>query len=205
MRKLHLLPVLFALLFSASAFSQVQGIYRETFSKSYKEELNKNYPAAIALMLSAYDEAKYEVNLRLGWLYYMNKNYKESEKYYSRAVSLKKNSMEAKQGVILPLTAMERWDDVLQQYKDMLAIDPMNVTANYWAGVIYYNRKKNEEAAKHFEKVVQQHPFGYDGNHMLGWTYLNLGKPAEAKQYFTMALLISPEDPSSLSGFNKVK
>ncbi|MFX4439369.1 tetratricopeptide repeat protein, partial [Acinetobacter baumannii] len=89
--------------------------------------------------------------------------------------------------------------------EDILKIDAQNVTANYWAGVMQYNRKKYEQAARHFEKVVNLYPFDYDSNHMLAWTYLNLGKNNDAKTLFNKALLIRPADSSSLEGLSKIK
>jgi len=104
-----------------------------------------------------------------------------------------------------PLTSLESWDKVLQLYEDILKIDPQNTFAGYWAGVIYYNRRKYEQAAKYFEKVINLYPFDYDGNHMLGWTYLNLGRSNDAKILFNKALLSKPGDASCLEGLGKIR
>ena len=93
----------------------------------------------------------------------------------------------------------------LQVYEEVIKIDPQNYTANYWAGTIYYNRKKFEQASRLFEKIVNLYPFDYDGNHMLAWTYFNMGKNNEAKAFFSKALLNRPDDTSSLDGISKLK
>jgi hypothetical protein len=49
------------------------------------------------------------------------------------------------------------------------------------------------------------YPFDYDANHMLGWTYVNLGKTQEAKLVFVQALLYKPGDASSIEGLSKCK
>jgi tetratricopeptide (TPR) repeat protein len=77
--------------------------------------------------------------------------------------------------------------------------------ANYWVGVNYYTIKKFDIAAKYLELVVNMYPFDYDGNHMLGWTYLNLGRTGEAKLLFEKALLNKPDDASAKEGWNKCK
>lgn len=107
--------------------------------------------------------------------------------------------------MLKPLTSLERWDKVLQLYEDILKIDPQNTFAGYWAGVINYNRRKYEQAAKYFEKVVNLYPFDYDGNHMLAWTYLNLGRSNDAKILFNKALLSKPGDASCLEGLGKIR
>ncbi|HEX8356647.1 MAG TPA: tetratricopeptide repeat protein [Segetibacter sp.] len=185
--------------------AQGDGILRTAFRDSYTQEYAKNYADAIAALNKVYTESSYEMNLRMGWLHYNNKNYTVSESYYSKAVNLKPDAVEAKMGLIMPLVFLESWDKVLKQYEDILKMDPLNSTANYWAGTIYYNRKKYEMASKYFEKVVKLYPFAYDANHMLGWSYLNLGKLQEAKALFTKVLLISPDDSSAQQGLGKIK
>ena len=49
------------------------------------------------------------------------------------------------------------------------------------------------------------YPFDYDGNHMLGWCYLNLGRNNDAKVVFQKALLNRPTDASVLEGLSKIK
>lgn len=193
------------LLISNIVFAQNDANIQKAFTESYTHEYNKVYGDAINSLIKVYDESNYEINLRLGWLNYSNKNYVQSQNYYQKAVNLKPYAIEAKLGLIKPLSLLENWDNVFQTYDDILKIDPQNTTANYWAGVILYNRKKYEQAAKLFEKVVNLYPFDYDSNHMLAWSYLNLGKNNNAKTLFTKALLIKPGDTSSLDGLSKCK
>ena len=185
--------------------AQSQPELQKAFTDSYTQEYNKKYPEAIASLTKVYNADNYELNLRLGWLHYSNKNYVQSENFYQLAVKQKPYSIEAKLGLVKPLSAVESLDKVLQQYDDILKVDAQNYTANYWAGVIQYNRKKYEAASKLFEKIVNLYPFDYDGNHMLAWTYLNIGKNNDAKILFNKALLNRPADASSLEGLSKIK
>lgn len=178
---------------------------RKAFKESYSLEYNKAYADAIASLTKVHDENSYELQLRLGWLNYMNKNYTQSLASYTKAANLKPYAVEAKLGIVKPLSALESWDKVLQAYEEILKIDPQNYTANYWAGTIYYNRKKYDQASRLFEKIVNLYPFDYDANHMLAWTYLNMGKNNEAKAFFGKALLNRPDDSSSLEGLSKLK
>lgn len=194
------------LLIGFSSFSQSDNLaLRKAFKESYSFEYNKAYAEAIASLTKVHDDNSYELQLRLGWLNYMNKNYTQSLANYSKAASLKPYAVEAKLGLIKPLSALESWDKVLQAYEEVIKIDPQNYTANYWAGTIYYNRKKYDQASRFFEKIVNLYPFDYDANHMLAWTYFNLGKTNEAKAFFGKALLNRPDDSSSLDGLSKLK
>lgn len=193
------------LLLTDYSFAQNETKLQKAFSDSYTQEYAKKYGEAISSISSFYNEDSYEINIRLGWLEYMNKNYAQSLSYYQKAVSLKPYSVEAKLGIVKPLSALENWDKVMSQYEEVLKIDPQNYTANYWAGVINYNRKKYEQACKLFEKLVNLYPFDYDSNHMLAWSYLNVGRSNDAKLLFHKALLIRPGDASCLEGLSKIK
>jgi len=187
------------------AFAQSNPVLQRAFRNSYNDELNKNYTAAINDVSPYYSDNNYEINIRLGWLHYLNQNYNASQSYYQKAIAIRPSSVEAKFGYVKPLSFLQSWDRVLQLYLDILKIDPENTQACYWAGVIYYNRKQYEPATKYFKVVATLYPFDYDGNHMLGWSLLMSGKKAEALAYFNMALLIKPGDESSTDGVNKCK
>ena len=178
---------------------------QKAFHNSYVDEAKKSYQAAITDIMPFYADNNYEVNLRLGWLYFLNKNYTSSQSYYQKAVALRPNAIEARFGYIKPLSLLESWDKVLDQYNVILKIDPQNTQANYWTGIICYNRKQFEPAIRYFSKVVALYPFDYDGNQMLGWSYLMSGKKSEARVYFEKGLLIKPDDASCTDGLNKAR
>lgn len=203
MKKFLVLIVLFTL--SAFTFSQKTSTLEAAYSKSYEAEQTKNYTTAIANLKSIYTSDSYLANIRLGWLYYLAKDYSQSIKFYKIAISLKPYAIEAKFGSVKPLSATENWDQVKEQYIQILKIDPQNTVANYWLSLIYYNRKDYLNAAKLLEKVVNLYPLDYDSVILLGWTYLNLNKTTEAKVLFNQALIIRPKDSSALTGLSKIK
>ncbi|MFD0749934.1 tetratricopeptide repeat protein [Mucilaginibacter calamicampi] len=207
------MEVLKKIFFAAMLFYTCSAAYAQSgstalqkaFKNSYANETKQNYQAAINDITPYYADNNYETNLRLGWLYYSSKNYTAAENYYAKAVNLKPNSIEAKFGYVKPLSVLERWDKVIAQYNAIIKLDAQNTQANYWLGVINYNRKQYEAAIKYLSKVTTLYPFDYDGNHMLGWSYLFAGRKAEARASFEKALLIKPEDTSSADGLNKSK
>jgi tetratricopeptide (TPR) repeat protein len=204
MEILKRLPLIILLTLGAVKLqAQTNAVLQRAFKNSYADENNKNYTAAINDMTPYYSEGSYELNVRLGWLNYLNKNYNASQTYYARAVNSKPNAVEAKFGYIKPLSYLQSWDKVLEQYNAILKIDPQNTQANYWLGVIYYNRKQYDNAIRCFKAVINLYPFDYDGNHMLAWSCYFSGRKSDAQNYFEKALLIKPDDASSLDGLSK--
>ena len=185
--------------------AQNQTVIQAAFAKSYESEQAGKYSAAINELKPIYKTDGYFVNIRMGWLYYLTKQYSESIKYYNMAIALKPYAIEARLGCIKPLSAIESWDNVKNQYIQILKIDPQNTVANYWLGVIYFNKKSYPSAEKLFEKVVNLYPLDYDSIIMLAWTKLNLGKTTDAKILFYQALVIRPNDSSALSGIKQLK
>jgi tetratricopeptide (TPR) repeat protein len=174
------------------------------FSKSYIAENQKNYIQAIDEMKPVYKAGDYISNIRLGWLNYLAKQYGESITFYRKAIALKPYAIEARLGCIKPLSAIENWEKVKEQYQEILKIDPLNTTANYWLGVIYFNRKDYKSATNLFEKVVNLYPLDYDSVIMLAWSKLNTFSHTDAKLLFQQALIIRPNDSSALSGLQMI-
>ncbi len=175
------------------------------FSTSYTLEYKGEYAKAAEAIKKVYDEKSYELNLRAGWLNYEAGLYTESQNYYKKAVVLKPNSLEARFGYIYPTAVLGNMDQVIIQYNKILEIDPQNTTANYRMGLYYYDKKVYQSAYKHFEKVVNLYPFGYDALLMYAWANYQLGKTKEAKVLFNKALLISPTSKSALEGLSLIK
>ncbi len=139
----------------------------------------------------------------MGWLYYLSKDYRSSINYYNKAVKIRPSAIEAKFALIKPLVFLKDLDKVMEQYKGVLKIDPQNKQANYWTGVLTYNKKDYKGAIKYFTKVVEAYPFDYDGNHMMAWAVLLSNRKEAAKTCFERALLIKPGDSSSMDGLSK--
>jgi len=193
------------LLLATYASAQNTSAWQEAFYRSYEAETKSNFNQAINELVRVYKKDDYFVNLRLGWLYFLAKNNQKSEQFYRTAIRLQPYSIEARFGLVKPLSATARWDQVQLQYSEILKIDPQNTMANYWLGVIHYNRKQFTVAVRLFEKVVNLYPLDYDSVIMLAWTKLNLGKTAEARLLFNHALTLRKNDESALQGLKLIK
>ena len=177
----------------------------EAFSESYALEAVGNFAKGIEEIENIYDENSYEINLRLGWLYYNLGNYFESKNKYQKAVELMPYSIEAKLGLVLPVSAMGNWNDVIKTYEKVLEIDPQNSLVNYRMGAIHYERKEYEKALSYCEKTVNLYPFDYDSVVLLGWINYQMGNLREAKVLFQKSMLIKPRNQSAEYGLSLIK
>lgn len=190
---------------SGSSYAQDQDKLVKAFETSYAAENKGEYPQAIQALLNVYRPDSYELNLRLGWLYYMSGRFTDALPYYQKSIELMPVSIEAKLGYVLPAAALGNWAQVEKQYRDILKIDPMNTLANYRMGLIHYGRQEYAQALRFFEKVLNLYPFDYDTVIMVAWTHLKSGQLREAKVMFQKALLIRPNDADALQGLSTLK
>ncbi|TGE24985.1 tetratricopeptide repeat protein [Hymenobacter aquaticus] len=174
------------------------------FAASYAAEAKADYPGAITALRTGYS-GTYEQNLRLGWLYFLAKNYTTASSYYQKAVEQRPYALEPKFGLIKPLNALNQVAQMQSAYLSILKIDPQNTQANYWVGVILLNQKAYDKAARYFERVVNLYPFDYDANLSLAWCYLNMGRKTDARVLYTKALLIRPNDPTATAGLKRTQ
>lgn len=191
----------FMLQFSVAAQDELM----QAFKDSYAAEKGREYKKGITVLQSVYDKDSYELNLRLGWLYYLSGQLDESVQYYQKSIALKPYAIEPKFGLAYPLWAQAKWNELLTLYGRILETDPKNSFANYRTGLIYYNKGQYETAGPYFEKVVNLYPFDYSSLLLLAWNNLKLQKTKDAKVLFQKVLLNNPGDSSALEGLKLIK
>jgi tetratricopeptide (TPR) repeat protein len=175
------------------------------FSESYAKEKAGKYADAVIALKAIYTPDSYEINLRLGWLTYLQGQFTESLGYYNKATELMPYAIEPRLGLVLPASSLGNWDLVITQYTKILSIDPNNTVTLYRLGLISYDKKDYKQAYQYFEKVVNLYPFDYQSVLMLAWTNFKLGKTREAKVLFNKALLYYPDDVSAKEGLGLIK
>ena len=203
MKKLTLSLIFILSVFGANAQDYTK--LTAAFSESYIKEKAGKYPEAVNALKTCYDANSYEINLRLGWLTYLQGQFSVSLGYYNKAIDLMPYAIEPRLGLVLPASSLGNWEMVIAQYTRILSIDPNNTLTLYRLGLISYDKKDYRQAYQYFEKVVNLYPFDYQSVLMLGWTNLKLGKTREAKILFNKALLYYPEDASAKEGLNLIR
>jgi len=175
------------------------------FASSIDAEKRGDYAEAIKQLAAIYPEHKdnYLMNLRLGWLHYLSREYEESGKYYNAAIDISaRKSIEAFLGLTLPMAALERWDGVESAYRSILALDANNYTANLRLGQIYLNRGEYAKAQPLLDKAHTFYPGEYEANLSLGWTHYYMGDRPKARLLLTTALMLVPGDSLALKGLD---
>jgi tetratricopeptide (TPR) repeat protein len=208
MRKYILITILLISYISVSAQYNSADTKLLAFKNSIEKESIGQYSDAILELINIYDKynSEYVINLRLGWLYYLNKDYDNSIKYYKKALQISGDkSIEAIFGITLPLSAKGDWDSVKSYYEDVIRMDENNYTANLRLGQIYLNTENYLNAKVYLSKVKEMYPGDYETNLYLGWTYYYLGDKSSAFELFTNVLTLSPEDNSALEGLKLVE
>ena len=175
------------------------------FSKSIELEKKQDYTGAIESITKLNDSTSYDVNVRLGWLYYKAGYKKLSLAHYEKAINLSPKAIEPRYGFGFPAYALEEYNGLIAQDKKILELDPNNRTINGNLGALYYYNKDYKNALPYLEKVVSMYPFDYDNNLLLGWTYFKLGKNENAEQSFNTVLYYSPKDASAIEGLTYLK
>lgn len=175
------------------------------FSKSYSFALSNDYKSAISALLTIYTKDSYEINLRLGYLHYLAGLNKEAIDYYKIAIQLNPKALEPRLGYVYPAAALGQVNELIEQYNSILETDPLNTTANYRLGYLYYQRKDFTSAHKYLTRVVQLYPFSYDGLILFAKTNQQLGNKAEAKTGFNRVLLLVPDDKDAREALTTIK
>ena len=92
--------ILVFLLMAVPLFALTDEEIREAYYKSYNYEKigdYRNAMNALSPVLKEYPKA-YTVNLRMGWLYYLNENYADALKHYEASMKVAPAATEARLG-----------------------------------------------------------------------------------------------------------
>ena len=185
--------------------AQTQQQLQDAFSNSYTLESEKKYGEAINQLSVVYSESSYEINLRLGWLHYLNTDYSSAATFYQRSINLMPAATEPLWGITQVYAAQNNWIKLEKAYKSIIELDSKNSIAHYWLGMIFYNRKDYTSAKRYLDVSLNLNPFDYDVLLLSAWTNYFLGNTNEAKILFNKTLLNHPNDQSALEGLSLIK
>ena len=189
------ISLLITLLFlSLLQFGIAQDNLTEAFRKSYYSETYQNYGEAIESIKSVYQADSYVINLRMGWLHYVNGDHIESKRYYEKAIELESKSIEARLGYAYPLNYLLDIEGLKANYEAILKMDPLHSLANYRLALIYFHQKDFNKAKKYLETTLSLYPFDYDSLVLMAVVNVGLGNIEAAKTNYRLALLYYPED-----------
>ncbi len=176
-------------------------------SKDYEEK--KQYDKGINTLLKVLrsDKNNYIANLRLGWLYYLNKQYSTANKYYRRANNIYSKENTARLGIVNSLIASSQWTKALQYSRKYRREYNNEKIWNLKIAYIYYSNNKFREAIKHYELVYDYYKDNeeirkaYSQSHnALAWKYFNNKSYDTAMKQYKRAYIIDETNITAING-----
>ena len=181
--------------------TEVQKLWEATFAA----EADKDYEAAIAavkkLVLVADIDKNPFVQMRLGWLGYLDGDYEEGAAAYKRSIGAAPMAITPRLGLLNCYLALSRIDEAIDTANAILKIDPLNYRAHKTLGDLYYVREDYTRASSHYSRLSAAYPDDLQIATNIGWCYLKLGEKQMALQIFMDVLAVQPDNVAANSGF----
>lgn len=168
--------------------------FREALAESQRLEAASRYREAIDV-LAGFGEApreRYVVRLRRGWLHYLAGDYDASAAHYRGAIEAAPQSVEARVGYLLPLSAAQRFAEAEAAARDALQLDPANYYANLRLAFALRSQGKFAEAEQVDLALVTRQPNDVSSLAELGLNYRAQQRPQEAQAVFEQILTLEP-------------
>ena len=198
MKKLIVFLAVFLFAFSNKDIQQI-------YYKSYNYEKMGDYKDAIKTLIPLYNKYPkgYTINLRLGWLFYLNKKYTNSIKHYQKASLVKPYSVESKLGLMKDYIAMQNYKNALKVGNLILKEDYYNYYGNYYEILALKGIKDYKNALKLTNKMLALYPTSVLYLNSLGEIYYVSSKKDLAKKIFEDVLILDPNNVFAKSYLNK--
>jgi tetratricopeptide (TPR) repeat protein len=142
----------------------------------------------------------YLVDLRAGWLHYKKKDYLEAITFYRKAAGLAPSAIAPLFGLANCHAALGDLESAAQAATAVLAIDPLNYTAQRRLAELRYRQHQYAAAETHCRTLVALYPENLDVAALFAWCRLQQDQPAEARSIFGNILIAQGTHASSLEG-----
>jgi tetratricopeptide (TPR) repeat protein len=169
---------------------------------SYTAEAAGQFQAAVQALteLPGPQRDGYLASFRRGWLLYRLNQHPASVAAYKLAAMAEPASIEARIGLLLPLMALTRWNDVAAIAEDVLKRDPENYLALQRLAFAKFSSEHFPEAEVLYRRLVEHYPSDIEMRAALGWVTFRMGKQTEAIALFKQVLEVSAEHVSANAG-----
>lgn len=167
---------------------------KNLYLQSYNYEKTSNYKDAIRTLLSVYksESDSYIINLRLGWLYYLEGRYANSISFYKKASKIAPEAIEPLLGISLPLIAQGHFNEVETLMYEVIKKDFYNYFGNLRLAIALRHQRKYGQAQKVIEKMLRLYPSDINFLLELGLVEKSRGNVKRAKDIFKRVLLLDP-------------
>jgi len=151
-----LLSLLLGLIQASDEFESIKTGY----FKSYDYEQMQRYDEAIKVLAPLYKKYPkgYTLNLRYAWLFYLNKKYNDSIKYYKKATLANSYALDPKLGLIRVYLNTYAYKKAEITAYELLKVDYYNYYANLYAIKALIAQKKYKIAKNIIRKMLALYP-----------------------------------------------
>lgn len=132
----------------------------KALDRSARHESAQNYRAAVDELLPQLPKHvdEYLLQVRLGWLYYLDGQFTKSVSHYQAAIAVAPEALEARLGCLLPLLAEGRYEVAAVMAQDLLERDPANYDARLRLAIALRLLKKPVEAQAILAPLQKAYP-----------------------------------------------
>jgi tetratricopeptide (TPR) repeat protein len=180
------------LLLAQSEFEDVKTQY----FKSYDYEQMSRYSEAIKVLSPLYKKYPkgYTLNLRFGWLFYLDKKYSDAINYYTKASLINSYALDPKLGLIRIYLDTGNFKKAEMVAYELLKIDYYNYYANLYVTKALIAQQKYKIATKIINKMLALYPTDIAYLEQLAIVYKQTSSPYLQKLYQDILIL----DPNNV-------
>jgi tetratricopeptide (TPR) repeat protein len=156
MKSFIFLVLSFHLLWGQNSFKNI----KDQYFKSYDYEQMGRYTEAIKVLSPLYQKYPkgYTLNLRFGWLFYLDKKYNDAISYYKQASLINSSALDPKLGLIRVYLKRAQFQKAEIVAYELLKIDYYNYYANLYIVQALIAQNKYEIALKMIHKMLALYP-----------------------------------------------
>lgn len=187
---------LLCLPFGAHAQQMSQAEIATSYARSFSHERSQDYDNAIRSLGDVYQAYPngYTVNLRMGWLFYLNGNHNNAVAHYEVAARVAPQALEPRLGRLLPLLAQGRWVEAETVAYQVISVDHYNYFGNLRLAFALRMQGKVEQAYQVVLKMVGAYPTDLAYLVELAEIQQARGNETEALAILEDVLILDPEN-----------
>jgi tetratricopeptide (TPR) repeat protein len=189
---------------AALGFDQYLG--QAYYLKGMAHEYSGDTVSAVSSFQTALEQSPghYQAYMQLGKLYAIEKH-ELADAYFSNAIRVKPNSIEAYYARGLHRQELGRAEDALEDYHSILELEPNHVAATYNLGYVkLILLEQVDSAIIHFEKAANTAPEYADAKYMWGYCLELQGKNADALKMYKAVLKQEDTHTLAAKGLNRL-
>ncbi|MDF1876331.1 hypothetical protein JHD47_00690 [Sulfurimonas sp. SAG-AH-194-L11] len=174
---------------------------KKSYLSSYNYEQMGKYSEAIKVLAPLHLKYPkgYTLNLRFGWLFFLDKKYNDAQKHYKIAALSKPYAIEPRLGLIRVDLATASYTKAEQVAQELLKVDYYNYYANIYITQALIAQKKYDIAYSVVSKMLAIYPTDVSFLELLALVYEKTQSPYLEEVYEDILIL----DPNNVFVNNK--